>query len=249
EAWGGGTKLIPLLGENGRISIDALESKLVSLPRGRPQVATPKVVSITQGTEAGTLYSLNQIAEISALAHEHKMKVHMDGARFSNALAALDCSPAEMTWKAGIDVLSYGATKNGGMSADGVVVFDETLLDQATFLIRRNGQLYSKMRFLSVQLLALAQNGVAERNARHANEMARRLAAGLSRVPDARLLNPVEINEVFVSLPARARERLVAAGYKIQLRAEFDNPHYRFVTAWNTSSADVDQLAGVAGGL
>ena len=246
ESWGGGTKLMPLPGAQGRLGADVIRSALERLPRGRPQSAPPKVISITQGTEAGTVYSLSQIGEISALAHERGMKVHMDGARFSNALVTLGCSAADMTWRAGIDVLSYGAIKNGGMCADAVVVFDQELTDQAAFVQRRNGQMYSKMRYLSVQLLALLRDGVAERNARHANKMAERLSRGLSQIPGARLLHPVEINEIFVSLPPAARDRLALAGHAPQLRAVLDDPHYRFVTAWNTAGDAVDRFVATA---
>jgi threonine aldolase len=248
ESWGGGTKLLLLPGAHGRISADAIKSSLERLPRGRPQSAPPKVVSITQGTEAGTIYSLSQIAEISALAHERGMKVHMDGARFSNALVKLGCSPADMTWRAGIDILSYGATKNGGMCADAVVMFDPGLMEQVAFVQRRNGQMYSKMRYLSVQLLALLRDGVAERNAEHSNKMAERLSRGLSQIPGARLLHPVDINEVFISLPPAARDRLAAARYTPQLRTVLDDPHYRFVTAWNTTADAVDRFVAAAVG-
>jgi threonine aldolase len=248
ESWSGGTKLVLLPGDQGRLSANSLKSALARLPRGGAQSPTPVVISLTQGTEAGTVYSLEQIAGIAAIAHEHGMKVHMDGARFSNALVKLGCSAADMTWRAGIDILSYGATKNGGMSADAVVIFEPTLKDQEGFLRRRNGQLYSKMRYLSVQLLALLRDGVAERNAGHANAMAERLAHGLSQIPGARFLQPVDINEIFVALPEAARKRLVDAGYTPRLRTAFDDPHFRFVTAWDTRSEAVDRFVATAAG-
>jgi threonine aldolase len=248
ESWSGGTKLVLLPGDQGRLSADALKSALARLPRGGAQSPTPAVVSLTQGTEAGTVYSLQQIAGIAAVAHERGMKVHMDGARFSNALVKLGCSAADMTWRAGVDILSYGATKNGGMSADAVVIFEPALKEQAGFLRRRNGQLYSKMRYLSVQLLALLRDGIAERNAQNANAMAERLAQGLSQIPGARFLQPVEINEIFVALPETARKRLAEAGYTPRLRTASDDPHFRFVTAWDTSAEAIDRFVAVAAG-
>lgn len=247
EAWAGGSKLILLPGENYRISAEILKSALGRVPRGRPQSAPPAVVSITQGTEVGTLYTLDQIKAISQMAHDHGLLVHMDGARFSNAIVALGCSPADMTWRAGIDILSYGATKNGGMCADGVVVINRNIdPNQIGFLRRRNGQLVSKARYLSVQLLALIRGGAAERNAAHANRMASRLAAGLAKIPGARLLFPVEINEIFVFLPGEAAAGLEARGYGATLRNDKNGPHYRFVTSWNTAPDAVDQFVAAA---
>ena len=249
EAWGGGTKLVLLRGEHYRIDADNLKSALARLPSGdRPQMAMPAVVSISQGTEIGTIYSPDQIAAISHLAHDHGLLMHMDGARFSNALVKSGCTPADMTWRVGIDILSYGATKNGGMCAEAVVIFNPNLVAQQRFLRRRTGQLFSKMRYLSAQLTALIRNRVAERNALQANEMAARLAEGLSRVPGSRLLDRVDINEIFIFLPEVAAERLKASGYEIKLRIDGNGPHYRFVTAWNSAAADIDQFVAVAAG-
>jgi threonine aldolase len=249
EAWAGGSKLVLLEGEHYRIGVDVFKSALARVPRGgRPQSAVPAAISITQGTEIGTLYSIEQIATISKMAHEHGLLVHMDGARFSNALVKLGCTPADMTWRAGVDVLSYGATKNGGMCSEGVVIFNQNIIDQQGFLRRRNGQLYSKMRYLSVQLLALIRGGVAEQNALHANKMAERLARGLSQVSGVRLLFPVEINEIFVFLPKTVGKRLVEAGYPNQIRNDHNGPHYRLVTAWNATAEAVDGFIAAARG-
>ena len=246
EAWSGGSKLILLPGEQNRISVETLKAAIARVPKGRPQSAQPAVVSITQGTEAGTVYSPDHIAAISRLAHDNGMLVHMDGARFANSVVRLKCKSADITSRVGIDILSYGATKNGGMCAEAVVIFNRDLTAQQGFLRRRNGQLFSKMRYLSAQLLALVRDGVAERNAAHANEMAARLALGLSRVPGTRLLFPVEINEIFIYLPNAASERLAAKGYQIQVRNDNNGPHYRFVTAWNSTPEAVDQFVATA---
>jgi threonine aldolase len=249
EVWGGGTKLVLLRGEHYRIDADNLKSALARLPSGdRPQMAMPAVVSISQGTEIGTVYSPDQIAAISHLAHDRGLLMHMDGARFSNAVVKNGCTPAEMTWRAGIDILSYGATKNGGMCAEAVVIFNPDLIAQQRFLRRRTGQLFSKMRYLSAQLTALIRDGVAERNASQANEMATRLAEGLSRIPGSRILDRVDINEIFIFLPEAAAERLKKSGYGIKLRIDGNGPHFRFVTAWNSTAADVDEFVAVAAG-
>jgi threonine aldolase len=249
EVWGGGTKLVLLRGEHYRIDADNLKSALARLPSGdRPQMAMPAVVSISQGTEIGTVYSPDQIAAISHLAHDHGLLMHMDGARFSNALVKNRCTPAEMTWRAGIDVLSYGATKNGGMCAEAVVILNPDLIAQQRFLRRRTGQLFSKMRYLSAQLTALIRNGVAECNASRANEMAARLAEGLSGIPGSRLLDRVDINEIFIFLPEAAAARLKTSGYEIKLRVDGNGPHFRFVTAWNSVAADIDRFVAIAAG-
>lgn len=249
EVWGGGTKLVLLRGEHYRIDADNLKTALARLPSGdRPQMAMPAVVSISQGTEIGTIYSPEQIVAISRLAHDRGLLMHMDGARFSNALVKIGCSPADMAWRAGIDILSYGATKNGGMCAEAVVIFNPDLIAQQRFLRRRTGQLFSKARYLSAQLTALIRNGVAERNAFQANQMATRLAEGLSRIPGSRLLDRVDINEIFIFLPEAAAERLKARGYEIKLRIDGNGPHYRFVTAWNSTAAAVYKFVATAAG-
>ena len=153
-----------------------------------------------------------------------------------------------MAWRAGIDILSYGATKNGGMCSEAIVIFKPELAAQQRFLRRRTGQLYSKMRYLSAQLIPLICDGIAERNATHANEMATRLSRGLSRIPGSRLLESVDINEIFIFLPDAAAERLQGRGYEIKLRTDANGPHYRLVTAWNTTVGNVDEFIAVAAG-
>ena len=249
EASAGGSKLVLLSGEQYRIDADTLRSALARAPRGRPQSAASAVLSLTLGTEAGTVYSLDQVTSICRVAHNNGLLVHMDGARFSNALLAFGCTPADMSWRAGIDILSYGATKNGGMRADGVVIFNRDLSTQQLGSLRqRNGQLYSKRRYLSAQLHALIHDVVAEKDARQANEMAARLAAGLSQIKGAPLLFPVEINEIFIFLPESAAANFTAPGYAATLRNDRNGPHYRFVTAWNSTAAAVDKFVTAASG-
>jgi threonine aldolase len=249
EAWPGGSKLVLLGGEQYRIDADTLWSALARAPRGRPQSAAPAVLSLTLVTEAGTVYSLDQLTSIWRVAHNNGLLVHMDGARFSNALVAFGCTPTGMSWRGGIDILCYGATKNGGMRADGVVIFNRDLSTQQLGSLRqRNGQLYSKRRYLSAQLHALIHDVVAEKNARQTNETAARLAAGLSQIKGARLLFSVEINEIFVFLPESAAANFTGPGYAATLRNDRNGPHYRFVTARNSTATAVDIFVTAASG-
>lgn len=251
EFFSGGGKLLTLDGAHGRLEPAAIERLLAGLPPDRLQSAPPTVVTITQGTEAGTVYPLDQIAAIATICHRHGLVLHMDGARFENARAHLGCTPAALSWSAGVDILSYGATKNGAMCADAVVIFGAS--PHAERLSRfmgqrrlRAGQVFSKMRYLSAQLLAMVEDGVAARNAAHANAMAARLAAGLASLPGVRLIHPAEINEVFVFLPDEIRARLASGGFPVRARPEDPNL-VRFVTAWNTRAEDVETFLRAAG--
>ena len=177
ELFTGGAKLIPMRSHNGRI--DAHELSQIIRGTGNVHVPQPAVVSITQSCETGTIYQLKEINAISKTAHEHGLSVHMDGARFANGLVSLGVSPAEMTWKSGIDVLTLGGTKNGCIAAEAVIFFKPELVGDFPFLHKRSGQLLSKMRFISSQLDAYISDDVWLRNARHANNMAKILSDGL----------------------------------------------------------------------
>jgi threonine aldolase len=241
ELFTGGAKLVPLRGENGKFSAPGLAASISG--RGNLHNAQPAVVSITQSTEAGTVYQLDEIAAIGATAREHGLKVHMDGARFTNGLVALDASPAQMTWQAGVDVLSFGGTKNGCLAAEAIVFFDTALAQDFAYLHKRSGQLLSKMRFIAAQLQAYLHGGVWLRNARQANAMAARLSAGLAALPGIELAYPTQSNEVFVRLPATVLEGLQAEGIAVN-GGELDGSAERFVAAWNTSTVEVDNLLG-----
>ena len=167
--------------------------------------------------------------------------MHMDGARFANALVSLNTSPAEMTWKAGIDVLSFGATKNGCLAAEAIIFFKKDLVGNIAFLMKRAGHLLSKMRFVSAQLDAYISNDVWLRNARHANKMGKKLSEGLSNHSNIKLSYPTEANEVFAKFPRNMIEHLNSEGYKMN-EDELDGKSTRLVTAWNTQDSDVDQL-------
>ena len=167
----------------------------------------------------------------------------MDGARFANAIATLGCAPADVTWRRGIDVLSFGATKNGAMGAEAVVVFSKDLADPLRFRARRAGQVFSKMRFISAQLEAFVQDGLWLRLAAHANAMAARLAAGLAPLPGIRLLHPVEANEIFAAMPRAMVEGLLGAGFGLYDRG---GGEVRLVTAFNNTADQIDAFVTAA---
>ena len=239
ELFTGGAKLIPMRGNNGRINVSELNQTIRGT--GNVHVTQPAVVSITQSCETGTIYQVDEIVAISKIAHKHGMKVHMDGARFANALASLDVTPAEMTWESGIDVLSLGGTKNGCFAAEAVIFFKPDLVGDFPFLHKRSGQLLSKMRFISSQLEAYLTNDVWIRNARHANTMAKILSEGLDSFSNIKIAYPTESNEVFVYLPRDVIDYLNNAGYSIN-EEELDGKAVRFVTAWNSDLKDINTL-------
>jgi len=165
----------------------------------------------------------------------------MDGARFANALTSLNCSPAEMTWKSGIDVLSFGATKNGCIAAEAIIFFKKDLVGNIAFLMKRAGHLLSKMRFVSAQLDAYISNDVWLKNAKHANEMGKKLSDGLAKHNSIEIAYPTEANEVFAKLPRDIIDRLNSEGYIIN-EDELDGKAVRFVAAWNTQASDVESF-------
>lgn len=232
EFYTNGAKLLPIEGADAKISAAALRAKLASATQFGDYGGVPAVVSVTQVNEAGLVYSLDELDAISAVARQHGLAVHMDGARFANALESLGCTPAEMTWKRGVDVLSFGGTKNGCMAAEAVVFFRRELCDARDFRLRlkRAGHLWSKMRFLTSQLEgylgepAEGRDAPWRRRARHGNEMARKLAEGIGAIaadtqpsgpapPALRLVQPVQSNEVFLSLPERVLRGVFADGH------------------------------------
>ena len=239
EFFSGGAKLVTMSSEDGKINAKDLSQNIRGT--GIVHLAQPAAVSITQACETGTVYQLEEIKSIAETAHEHGLKVHMDGARFANAIVSLDISPAEMTWKSGIDVLSFGGTKNGCLTAEAVVFFKPELVGNFPYLHKRSGQLLSKMRFVSAQLEAYISNDVWLRNARNANNMAKLLSEGLAKFPDIKLAYTTQSNEVFVHLPSSTINLLNAKGYNVS-EDELDGKSVRFVTAWNTISDDIDKL-------
>ena len=239
EFFSGGAKLVTMTSDDGKINAKDLSQNIRGT--GIVHLSQPAAVSITQACETGTIYQLEEIKSIAETAHEHGLKVHMDGARFANAIVSLDVSPAEMTWKSGIDVLSFGGTKNGCLTAEAVVFFKPELVGNFPYLHKRSGQLLSKMRFVSAQLEAYVSNDVWLRNARNANAMAKLLSEGLASFPDIKLAYPTQSNEVFVHLPSSIIHLLNAEGYNVS-EDELDGKSVRFVTAWNTVSDDIEKL-------
>jgi threonine aldolase len=199
-----GAKLVGLPGRDFRLEPAALDDALSLAGRGNPTRVQPFALNLTQPTDFGTLYTVEEVAALTAVAQRHGLRVHMDGARFANAIAALGCTPAEMTWRAGVDVLSLGATKNGAVNAEAVVVFDEALAASIPWRMKRGGQVLSKARFVSAQLERyLADDRWLER-ARRANELAAGLARRLTAIAGVVLVAPVQVNMLFLRMPDAA---------------------------------------------
>ncbi len=248
EFFTAGAKLCLIDGPAGKIDPVKLAQALAQPVYGVVHHPQPAAVSITQATECGTVYGPEEIAAIATATHRHGLKLHMDGARFANALSYVGCSPSELSWKAGVDVLSLGATKNGALAAEAVVFFDPALAREFEFRRKRGGHLLSKMRFLSAQLDAYLSDGLWLANAHHANAMARRLVAGLTPLKGTALLYPVDANEIFVVLPPRVHEALQEAGAQYHPWPS-DRPGeraYRLVTAFDTNPKDVDRFLSIA---
>jgi threonine aldolase len=199
-----GAKLVGLPGPDFKLEPAALDEALALAGRANPTRVQPFALNITQPTDFGTLYSPAEIAALCEVAHRHGLRVHMDGARFANAVAALGCSPADLTWRAGVDVLSLGATKNGAINAEAVVAFDPALARGIPFLMKRGGQVLSKARFVSAQLERYVADGRWLERARQANEKAARLARELTGLPGVSLVAPVQVNMLFLRIPAAA---------------------------------------------
>lgn len=248
EFFTGGAKLVHLDGEGGKITPAAIAAMLPHYARG---VHSPKpaVVSITQASEVGTIYSVAEIRAIADAAHNSGMTLHMDGARFANALVTLGCTPAEMTWKAGVDALSFGATKNGALCAEAVIFFDTAQAQAFEYRRKKAGHLVSKMRFISAQLDAYLENDLWLSNARRANALARRLGDGLAALPGVTLAGPVEANGVFAWMPKLVAARLREHGAKFYDWAqEPERVMVRLVVSFATPEADVAKFIETAKG-
>jgi threonine aldolase len=253
ELFSGGAKLKPLPGAHGKLTPEVLDRALTRDNSGDVHQVVPTAISLTQTTEAGTVYKPAELQAIAEVARRHKVRLHMDGARFANAMAFLGVPARQVTWEAGIDVLSFGASKGGCMAAEAVVFFDPALAASFGHRRMRGGHLVSKMRFVSAQLEAYIADGLWLKLARHANAMAQRLAQGLTatlpRLPGAKLLHPVEANEVFVQLPGAVIAGLRQAGFQFYDWPAEEGQAIRLVTAFNTESADVEQLIKALGEL
>jgi len=237
EFFTGGAKLLPLPGDHAKLTPAVLRQAVWG--SGDVHHAQPAGLSITQATECGTVYRPDEVAALAEVCRETGLFLHMDGARFANALVSLGCSPAEITWKAGVDILSFGGTKNGCLAAEALVVFAPSLAESLAFRRKRAGHLFSKMRFLSAQLLAYLTDDLWLANARHANAAAQSLAQRLTTA-GARLAYPVEANEVFAHLPAALNTRLRDRGVLYHPWPAAGPDAYRFVAAFDTTQEALD---------
>jgi len=233
----GGAQLMLLPGEHGRLTPGTLTAALTG-HRIDVHTLQPAALSLTQATELGTVYRPAEVAQLAAAAHARGLKVHVDGARFANALAFLACPPADITWRAGVDVLSFGATKNGALAAEAVVFFDQALVRDFELRRKRAGHLLSKSRFVAAQLLAYVETGVWRRNAERTN----RLAQSVARAAAAVLMHPVEANEVFVRLGVERRQALRSAGFGFYDWGAESAGEARLVVSWDHSEEDVRAL-------
>jgi threonine aldolase len=243
-------KLAGLPGDGGKIAPATLQAALAGYGGHRPHQMVASALSITQASEAGTIYRTGEIAGLSEIAHARALAVHMDGARFANALVRLNTTPAQMTWQSGIDVLSFGATKGGAMAAEAVLVFDPA---RAAFMAERRkraGHLFSKHRFLAAQMAAYLAGDCWLNLARHANAMADRLAQGLEAA-GFKPVWPVEANLVFAILPRALDARLKAAGASYYVRPsdglplKADQVLVRLVTSFATEPAEIERFVNL----
>jgi threonine aldolase len=246
EFFGAGLKLVGLAGDGGKLDAATVGKAIEHYSGHRPHQANAAALSLTQATEAGTIYRVDEVAALSKAAHQRGLKVHMDGARFANALARLNASPADMTWKAGVDVLSFGATKGGAMAAEAVVFFDPDLADAMPERRKRAGHLFSKHRFLAAQIEAFVKDGYWLQLARHANGMADLLHTKL-KAAGVKIMWPVEANLVFAVLPRALDAKLKEAGAAYYARRSDALPEsemlVRLVTSFATQESEIENFA------
>lgn len=250
EFFTGGAKLLPLKGAAAKLSPQIIEHALSGFPDRAPHGMPARAVSITQATECGVVYSVDDVRAIGRLASDRGLSLHMDGARFANAVAALSCEPAELTWKAGVDVLSFGGTKNGCLIAEAVVFFNPDAAKDFMFRRKRAAQLFSKMRFISAQFDAYFHNDLWLKMAGDANRLARKLSDGL-KAAGCTVWYETEANEVFVSFPGGVEERLIAAGAKFYPWTTPGDPAggtmRRLICSWATRVEEVDHFIAIVG--
>jgi threonine aldolase len=250
EFFGHGVKLVGLSGADGKITADDLREALAGYGGHSPHQVIPSALSITQATEAGTIYRTNEIAALAEIARQRSLAMHMDGARFANALVRLNATPAEMTWRSGVDVLSFGATKGGALAAEAVIFFDPAAAASFGERRKRGGHLLSKHRFIAAQFLAYLADDRWLALARHANRMADKLANALTAI-GLRPVWPVEANLVFVVMPRTLDAKLKAAGASYYVRNSdnldigTDNVLIRLVTSFATVDEDIERFANL----
>jgi len=240
----GGARLLLMQGPNAKVTPQMIDRTLAANPPSTHTVQ-PRALSITQATELGTVYTPSEVKTLCDLAHSRGLVVHMDGARFANAVASLGCSAADITWRTGIDVLSFGATKNGTLTAEAVIFFDPDRAGDFEFRRKRAGHLLSKMRFASAQLLAYLDNDLWLRLATRANS----LAARLGQAAGSALMHPVEANEVFVRIGDLSATALREQGFEFYDWGAVGSGEARLVVSWDQSEEDVTALCAALASL
>lgn len=231
-----GALMIGLTGDDFQIGPDALNDALHNARWNDPHASQPSVLSVTQATEHGTVYTPTRIAELTGIAKANGLRSHLDGARLANAIVSTGCSPADMTWRAGIDAFTLGATKNGAMSAEAIVTFDDSIADELVFRTKRSGHVTSKMRFQSAQLSAYLADGYWLELAENANARMRQLADGLADL-GCKFINRVDANILFADVEPSAIDAIEAAGVKFY---RMQGSTIRLVTSWATTADEVD---------
>ncbi|MDH5631626.1 MAG: low specificity L-threonine aldolase [Gammaproteobacteria bacterium] len=238
EFFSHGSKLLLIDSRQGKVTPDGIHAYA-----GRPEnihFPKPHVVSLTQPTEFGTIYTVDELKAINDVCEQYQLKTHMDGARFANALVALDTHPAEITWKAGVDVLCFGGTKNGLAVGEAIVFFNMELAREFDYHCKQAGELASKMRFITAPWIGMLQDNAMHRYAAHANEMARYLADRLTAIPGVELLFPVETNAVYIALSQEQEKAMHEHGWHFHI---FDKAGARFMCSWDTGHEEIDAFA------
>lgn len=234
----GGAKLLGLPGRLGKLLPEEVMAVIDRHADRDPHHSPPRALSLTNATETGQVYTPDEVRALAEVAHAGGLAVHMDGARFANALVHLGCHPADVTWRAGVDVLSFGATKNGALTAEAVVFFDRECVRDFELRRKRAGHLLSKSRYVSAQLLAYVETGVWRRNAARANALAQRIASAAGRA----LMHPVQGNEVFLALGSDGKAKLRASGFEFYDWGPESSGEARIVVSWDQPEEDVDAL-------
>jgi threonine aldolase len=240
EFFANGTKVLVLPGADGKIDPKAIEKAVNK--RSDIHYPKPRALSLTQATEVGTLYDLDELRELAAVARHFQLRVQMDGARFASAVASLGVTPKELTWQSGVDVLCFGGTKNGLAVGDAVVFFNPELAREFDYRCKQGGQLASKMRFLAAPWVGLLRDGAWRRHATHANAMAGRLEAALRPLPGIKIGYPVQSNAVFAKIPPLVVEAVHQRGWKFYTGVG-GWEESRLMCSWDTTPEDVDRFA------
>ncbi|MEY2504098.1 MAG: threonine aldolase [Verrucomicrobiota bacterium] len=238
EFFAGGAKLLSIPGLNGKLELDKVKATL--LRHTDVHSSKPRVISLTQSTELGTVYRREEIEAIGEFARERSLFVHMDGARFANAVAAMDCEPKSITWQAGVDVLCFGGTKNGTAAGELVVFFKKELAEEFDYRVKQAGQLASKTRFLAAPWSGLLADNAWIKNAQHANRCAKTLAQKLAVLPGFEPVFPCEANALFLRMPDELVRQLQERGWRFYKFVEPDV--YRLMCSWATTEGDIDDF-------